>query len=169
MQADGSHAEQILFFATHELTETDTRLFRHYSRQLRAAETPAVLSVSLFEAGRDAVTADGAASTAVEASVWRWGDTALRNALPNLATAMDRHPGLAATPDANHRRYYWFTASLLLWNMSFGAAYPRARFWWRIEPDVAFSGYWADFLRAVRRGDGRRPADVCVCLPLEFR
>ena len=44
------------------------------------------------------------------------------------------------TPLAPRRR--WFHCSLALWNASFGAGYPRLRWWWRVELDVAFAGSW---------------------------
>ena len=35
--SDTTKVEQLLFFATHQLGNVDTRLMRHYSRQLRYA------------------------------------------------------------------------------------------------------------------------------------
>ena len=48
-------------------------------------------------------------------------------------------------------RYFWFHASLLLWNATYGHAYPAVRYWWRIEPDVLFAGSWSYLLAIASR------------------
>lgn len=157
---DANNVEQIVFFATHELDSTDTRLFRRYSHQLRAA-LPASLWVALYQSDREHMEIDPVASAAVEGGVWAWGDASLRRSMPNLAAAIDRHAGLAAERDVYLQRYYWFTASLALWNESVGAHFPRMRYWWRVEPDVAFSGSWGSLLLRLAQPQGDE-ADVLL-------
>ena len=164
---DADNVEQIVFFATHELDRTDTRLFRRYSRQLRAA-LPVALWVALYQPDREHMEIDPVASAAVEGGVWAWGDRALRLSMPNLSAAIGRHPGLAAERDVHFQRYYWFTASLALWNQSVGAHFPRMRYWWRVEPDVAFSGSWGSLLLRLAQPQGDE-ADVLLPRVISYR
>mgnify|MGYP004223670227 CR=1 FL=1 len=62
--------------------------------------------------------------------------------MPQVAAAIRKDAGLRATPNVNHQRYFWFHCSLRLWQLSFGHAAPRPRFWWRVELDVLFAGLW---------------------------
>jgi hypothetical protein len=41
---------------------------------------------------------------------------------------------------AHIRLYYFFHTSLLLWNATFGHAYPHAEYLWRLEIDVLYAG-----------------------------
>ena len=156
-------AEQIVTFATHDLSSTEQRLFSHYAQQLKlATDARAALWVLLFKPWQETVETDHAASAAVGGGVCTWGDGALRRALPRLARSIEVHAVRAKENDPNHMRYFWFTSSLLLWNRSYGHAYPKANFIWRIEPDVCFAGSWASLLSRfdVRVDSGR--ADVLL-------
>ena len=53
---------------------------------------------------------------------------------------MAASPGFAATVPAKQRYYWYFHASLGLWNATYGHAYPNARYFWRLEPDVLYAG-----------------------------
>ena len=76
----------------------------------------------------------------------------------------------AAELDPNHRRYYYFTASLLLWNQSLGMHFPQVKFWWRIEPDVAFSGAWSALLQRIDDASaGSHEADVLLPRVIPYR
>lgn len=114
--------EQLIFFATHELTPVDVRLFRHYSRQLRYSAHPSLarLWVLLYRPAENGVGALIQESTMVEAGVCVWGNAAMQRALPALYTNATRIS--INTPNPNHRRYFWFHSSLLLWNRTFGHA-----------------------------------------------
>ncbi|KAL1522884.1 hypothetical protein AB1Y20_017849 [Prymnesium parvum] len=163
---DGSEANatarratrQILFFATHLLSPVDLRIFRHYSRQLRYASPPsfARLWLLLYQPAADGVHPLPHTSREIEAGACAWGDGALRLALP--AVAASAAVAASSTPNANHRRYFWFHSSLLLWNRTFGYAYPSVRYWWRIEPDVLFAGSWSSLVRLAER----RPTDLVL-------
>ena len=143
------HVQQLVFFATHALTPLDVRLYRHYSRQLRYSQSRARLWVLLYQPAQDGVQSLPDASKEVEAGVCVWGDGTLRRALPALAA---RTAGASAnTPDPNHRRYFWFHSSLLLWNRTFGHAYPNVRYLWRVEPDVLFAGSWTELVGLADR------------------
>ena len=72
----------------------------------------------------------------IGAGVFTWGERALHRYFPSLGAAAASHPGLAAEKSHKKALYYTFHASLVLWNASFGHAYPSLRFWWRIELDV---------------------------------
>mmetsp|Transcript_50982 Transcript_50982/g.108939 ORF Transcript_50982/g.108939 Transcript_50982/m.108939 type:complete len:320 (-) Transcript_50982:231-1190(-) len=147
--------EQIMFFASHSLDTVDARLYLHYSRQLRFALQPTRtrLWLLLYQSKLPDVRIAPAEATAIEGGACSWGDGALRAVFPRLASAIDTNADISRTPQVNHRRYWWFHASLLLWNRSFGHAYPRLRYWWRVEPDVLFSGSWADLLLRTSRRD----------------
>ena len=81
---------------------------------------------------------------AVGGGVCRWSFGTLRRALPALASRTHNASAAYATrfsssQGENYRRYFYFHASLLLWNMTFGHAYPRVKYYWRVEPDVLFN------------------------------
>eukprot|EP00965_Chrysotila_dentata_P074490 2460155-Pleurochrysis_carterae.AAC.5 len=120
----------------------------HRSKQMSISINARVssLQMMLYRPWEAGVLA-GAASDELGEGVCVWGDAALRTLFPRLAVSIDTHQGMASTPEANHRRYFWFHASLMVWNASFGHAYPNVKYWWRIEPDVLFSGSWAALLR----------------------
>ena len=135
-------ADQVIFFAAHgNLSVDDTRLLRHYSYQLTQAKRVAMW-VLLYRPEVDGMDILPAESTAVGAPVAAWGDGTLRRGVPLVAAAIHTDAGLRATPNVNHRRYFWFHCSLRLWQLSFGHAAPRPRFWWRAELDVLFAGGW---------------------------
>eukprot|EP00966_Prymnesium_polylepis_P009615 221900-Prymnesium_polylepis.1 len=145
------HVRQLVFFATHVLAPLDIRLFRHYSRQLRYAQPPSMarLWVLLYRPDEEGVQALLEQSRDIEAGACVWGDGTVRRALPALAANAERDA--ANTPDPNHRRYFWFHSSLLLWNRTFGHAYPNVRYLWRVEPDVLFAGSWTSLLGLADR------------------
>lgn len=140
--------ETIVFFATHVLTDVDARIFAHNARMLDGGRTTpgtshARLWLLLFDKQhKGGIVQDEALSRQVAADACVWGEPDLFHAMPRLAKSITSgtHAGMAATPEPNHRRYFWFHASLVLWNRTFGRRYPHQRFWWRIEPDVIFSG-----------------------------
>ncbi len=153
-----SNVEQLLFLATHSLAGYDLRLARHMSRQLRGAKLPAGEGTmrlwALVYAERDPRThieINSSLSAQIEAAACVWGDRSLRLALPKLGAAMRSDPALKSTPNSNHRRYFWFHSSLLLWHMRFGRHYPRLRYLWRTEPDVLFAGPWPNLLQIVAK------------------
>ena len=137
-----ANAEQVIFFAAHgNLSVTDTRLLAHYSLQLAQAKRVAMW-VLLYRPEADGMDILPAESAAVGVPVAAWGDGTLRRGLPLVAAAIRKDAGLRATPNANHQRYFWFHCSLRLWELSFGHAAARPRFWWRAEMDVLFAGTW---------------------------
>ena len=137
-----ANAEQVIFFAAHgNLSATDTRLLAHYSLQLSQAKRVAMW-VLIYRPEADGMDILPAESAAVGVPVAAWGDGTLRRGLPLVAAAIRKDAGLRATPNANHQRYFWFHCSLRLWELSFGHAAARPRFWWRAEMDVLFAGAW---------------------------
>ena len=150
--ADDSPASvtDLVFYATHELATdgVDARLFRHYSAMLREAKDPVVARLWVLlhheRDGLDDVRLLDRESAAVGGGVCRWSFGTLRRALPALASRTRNASAAYATrfsssQGENYRRYFYFHASLLLWNMSFGHAYPRVKYYWRFEPDVLFN------------------------------
>ena len=135
-----THVRQVLFLATHSLEAPNHRLALHYSRQLTYAGQAARMVVLLFRPEAGTIELDGEASAMVEAPVCVWGEGSIAKHLPRLAQSVATSPSLAQTPNPNHRRYFWFHSSLLLWNVTFGHFYPSLRFLWRIEPDVLMAG-----------------------------
>ena len=137
-----ANADQVIFFAAHgNLSATDTRLLAHYSLQLAQAKRVAMW-VLLYRPEADGMDILPAESAAVGVPVAAWGDGTLRRGVPLVAAAIRKDAGLRATPNANHQRYFWFHCSLRLWELSFGHAAARPRFWWRAEMDVLFAGAW---------------------------
>jgi len=55
-----------------------------------------------------------------------------------------------------------------LWNQSVGAHFPRMRYWWRVEPDVAFSGSWGSLLLRLAQPQGDE-ADVLLPRVISYR
>ena len=150
--ADDSPASvtDLVFFATHELAVdgVDARLFKHYSAMLREAKDPVVARLWVLlhheRDGLDDVRLLERESAAVGGGVCRWSFGTLRRALPALASRTRNASAAYATrfsssQGENYRRYFYFHASLLLWNMTFGHAYPRVKYYWRLEPDVLFN------------------------------
>ncbi|KAL3893031.1 MAG: hypothetical protein SGPRY_014542, partial [Prymnesium sp.] len=137
----------LLFFATHELPTVDVRLYRHYSRQLRHSAQPsqARLWLLLYQPSQDGVVALSRTSAQIEAGACAWGDGTMQRALPAVMRSAARTS--VGTPNPNHRRYFWFHSSLLLWNRTFGYAYANLQYMWRIEPDVLFAGSWSSLVR----------------------
>jgi hypothetical protein len=137
-----ANADQVIFFAAHgNLSIADTRLLGHYSYQLSQAKRIAMW-VLLYRPEVDGMDILPAESAAVGVPVAAWGDGTLRRGVPLVAAALRKDAGLHATPNANHQRYFWFHCSLRLWELSFGHAAPRPRFFWRVELDVLFAGVW---------------------------
>ena len=64
---------------------------------------------------------------------------------PALEGGLNNSSALLRTPRA-FNRYFFFHASLLLWNVTYGDALPRVQYWWRIEPDVLFAGSLAQMV-----------------------
>ena len=94
--------------------------------------------------GLDDVRARSTARARRWAAACRWSFGTLRRALPALASRTRNASAAYATrfsssQGENYRRYFYFHASLLLWNMTFGHAYPRVKYYWRVEPDVLFN------------------------------
>ena len=89
--------------------------------------------------------------TAAELTVWRgrsescgadiflWDEEGLRHLFPPLGHTIATSHSRAHTPKS-FRNYFFFHASLLLWNATFGQSYPSIERFWRIEPDAIFAG-----------------------------
>ena len=156
----------------------DLRYFLHSARQLRRSSQLWVLRFDVLRT-TDTASVDLQTSAAIEGGVYDWGLGAIRRELPALGARMSSHPGLAAdctedlaqrakrragdnqfkcTPDPNHRRYWYFHASLVLFNRSLGHHYPRLQYVWRVEPDVLYSGAWGNLFA---RFDGT-PVDLLL-------
>ena len=145
-----AHVEQLFLFATHEVSAVDARLLHHYALQLQDAARTA-LWVLLYRPELEQI--ESGESAALGLPVCAWGDGALRRELPVLSEQIGRIGSLgeglghenegrysASKTKANQGRYFWFHSTLLLWNASFGHAYPALRYLWRVEPDVVYAG-----------------------------
>jgi len=76
-----------------------------------------------------------------------WGDRALDGIFPRLTRSVVRHRG--ATIETPHYLglYYFLSAALGMWDRTFGKGYPSLKYWWRMEPDMLFSGSFGAFIR----------------------
>lgn len=133
---------QIVFFALHGGTEwdfvqdrpgTDTKILKHY-----AASLPRWVRLWALqyreESANDRIEVSYNVSRFIAAGACSWGRAALKRIFPRLVNRTNmpsEHPGLALTSEVNLRRYFWFHSSLILWNVTFGHAYPHVNFWWR--------------------------------------
>ena len=157
-RAQPAQVTQILFFASHEIDQADSRILDHYRVQLARALQAELWLILLADA-------DGRLPTTTEMFVPRtlprfvWTERALHEAFPALATAVRNSLAvLASEPIANHARYYFYHSSLLLWHRHCGAEYPSVKFLWRIEPDVVFLGR----MSALLEFSGGIDADLLV-------
>ncbi|KAL1530209.1 hypothetical protein AB1Y20_001124 [Prymnesium parvum] len=157
--------QQLVFFATHAVGSrywdfrgarpgVDTWLLRHYAKSFPSYARLWALQYKQHLAG---LTYDERLSKVIGAGAASWGDHAVLQAFPLLARVVNvtstwpRFPGEAAPPsDVNLRRYYWFHTSLIVWNASFGALYPNASYWWRVELDVIAFPSWGAVLEQHR-------------------
>ena len=138
----------LVFYATHELAAdgVDARLFKHYSAMLRRPKTP-----SSPGCGCCCITSAMAWTTCASstARARRWAAACAAGASGRCGarwprwragrTASAAYATILGSQGENYRRYFYFHASLLLWNMTFGYAYPRVKYYWRVEPDVLFN------------------------------
>ena len=135
---------QAVFFATHELDDTDVRLVRHYVADL-ASRHLARLFILVFrkESSQPLTAAELEAWRAREAAsgaeIFLWNEGGLRRLFPHLGSALASSKSLAHTPRA-FNKYFFFHASLLLWDATFGGSYPSLAFMWRMEADALFAG-----------------------------
>ena len=84
-------------------------------------------------------------SAAHGAEVAIWSERDVERVFPKVAHAIDRrwrhYRANTSHNDSNYlHNYYWFHTSLLVWNATYGHAYPNARYFWRLEPDVLYAG-----------------------------
>lgn len=168
-ETNGVVPRQRLFFATHAVDATDARLLRHYQRDLsRLPHTQLWLLHYVEGAGsRDdddpsvppsRATVGALRRLGLRTCLWRQRD--LFRVFPRMEAALRSSAGYART-SVMVRRYYFFTASLLVWNATFGHALPTD-LWWRIEPDVLYSGRLSAL---VVRSLQAFPRDVDLLLP----
>ena len=68
-----------------------------------------------------------------------WAYPAMSSALENARRSTRNDPMMSYDEDEYLFLYYFFHASIGLWRKERGAAYPNARYYWRIEPDVVFT------------------------------
>uniref|UniRef100_A0A7S4AZV4 Uncharacterized protein n=1 Tax=Chrysotila carterae TaxID=13221 RepID=A0A7S4AZV4_CHRCT len=146
----GSHGQQnqnrvtnVVFFATHTTARDDSRLIRHYSQKMRRdASLHAEAWTLLYE---DSGKKEGhgyldlhAWENYTDARLFVWNEAKLFDLFSALPVALASIPGVSQTKNIYLKRYFYFHASLLLWNTSHGQEYPHLRYWWRLELDVVF-------------------------------
>ena len=69
-----------------------------------------------------------------------WGDRTLQAMFPRLARTLLVHRGFRFEKPEYLGLYYYLTAALAMWDRTFRHSYPNLKYWWRMEPDVLFSG-----------------------------
>ena len=123
----------------------DARLLDRYALELRTQPNTAAWLL-LYREGYDQFTRvqlapPGATpcQSCANASVCMWGERAVWKRFPRLEQAIRTHPHIHKEP-RYLQFYYWFHASLLVWLEMFGPCYPKAKYIWRVEPDVLFAG-----------------------------
>ena len=139
---------QALFFATHELDHVDSRLIRHFVRDLEP-HPESRLFVLHFREQRNMNNTEFATlrthANTSGADTWLWNEDGLRHAFPRIASALANgtaRGSFRGSATRRHRtprafvRYYFFHASLTLWNLTFGHRWPSIKYFWRIEPDA---------------------------------
>ena len=170
---------QVVFFATNSVDLSDERLLRLYRDQLAGSTVLSQLWLLLMVSPDGPqpfvrASADAARSPAATLGlpVFMWSERALHQRLPTLSDAINRSlRTLALEIDANHARYYYYHAALVLWHQVCGADFPRLQYLWRLEPDVVFSGDLATLLQVSARAnaDLLLPAYWCARLHLLLR
>jgi hypothetical protein len=132
---------QLVTVATHSLDVGDRPLLRQLAAEVNLAEE-AELWVLLWSQDDSAQTlrVNRTLTREFGARTCVWGQDLLAAHYPRLATALTQHSGVAAESTPHHKLYYFFHAALGIWRRTFGEWYPELRYWWRLEPDVMFSG-----------------------------
>ena len=114
---------QAVFFATHELDDTDVRLVRHYVADLASRhlarlfilvfrkESSQPLTATELEAWRAREAASGA-------EIFLWNEGGLRRLFPHLGSALASSKTLAHTPRA-FNKYFYKTFSSTTYNSTF--------------------------------------------------
>ena len=135
------HITELIFVATHHVGLDDARLMQHYAEDLKRL-SHARLWLLLLQANKtprpDAKQA--AEFLALGVDVCLWSNKNAFATFPRLQNAIRKSPGLALEDTAYMRQYYWFHTSLIVWMRRHGHAYPNARYFWRMEPDVLYAG-----------------------------
>mgnify|MGYP006146508961 CR=1 FL=1 len=151
---EASAVEHAFFSATHALDATDASLLRYYESNLRAL--PHVTAWLLVFAG-DEQSADPVVSGLVaNQRSWQeehrlpvciWGMADIRRVFPRVHASVQRSKQYGSLEllareklGAYMRFYYYFHTSLVIWNVTHGQAYPRLRYFWRLEVDVLYAG-----------------------------
>jgi len=138
-------ATTIVFFGTHvPLGSIDARLVSHYAADIREANADHQISdawLLLLDETSATRPPVSTVSRSLGVNTCAWTPAQLFHRLPMLFQGLtDNSSPYQREPDYHMQRYYWLHASLVLWNMTLGQQYPNARFYWRIELDVLFSG-----------------------------
>lgn len=140
-----SNVKQAVFFATHTMDETDTALVRHYVDDLEQHFRAAKLFILYYQSAQSLPASSSHVGSWLRtaarsrSAMCVWNEAGLFSLFPRLEGALSNSSALAETPKP-FRRYFFFHASLLLWNATYGHAFPGIEYWWRIEPDVLFAG-----------------------------
>ena len=165
--AGSADTDTLVFFAMHfprnaSLDPTDVALLQWYSREVHRAN--AAMYVLLYHqpipGGPDVPHKRMQnLSVSVNAGVCAWRKEQVFERLPRLKFALAQSEGYQRETDPHIAMYYYMHASLFLWNESIGAkVYKNAKYWWRIEPDVVFSGGLSKLLDVTKRD----PADLIL-------
>ncbi|KAL1527088.1 hypothetical protein AB1Y20_015771 [Prymnesium parvum] len=161
--------EQLVTIATHEVSAADHLVLQRLALELRRPAAPHVpartqytihdaapsaplvesrpvkaqLRVMIYDEGNpstDLIYNDSLSTTISPGGWCVWGNKALEAFFPRLADALSRHYGYLGEWPSYFRLYYFLSSALAIWDRTFAKAYPRLRYWWRMEPDVLFSG-----------------------------
>jgi len=148
--------QTVVFYSTHvPLDCTDARLINHHAIDLRDAPQIAgelwlmlLDELTSAEASQARCSSPNATATAqaIGAGVCLWRPEHLFAAYPGLVAGLNTSSAYANETDYHMRRYYWLHASLMLWHARYAETYSTARFYWRMEPDVVFSGRLSSLL-----------------------
>ena len=130
------------------VTADDARIWQHYSGELQQEAHPkAQLWLLLFRGAAMRQTPSKHALArwrSLGIPVCAWTERDVFTAFPRLPAAIQASKALNRTRRAHEApyiaQYFWFHTSLGVWLRWHGEAHARARFFWRLEPDVLFAG-----------------------------
>lgn len=153
-EPDVSRVEQIVLLATHAISREDARLWGQYASELLAQPSLRAHAWLLLFRGKVSRSPSDLVLRrwrSLGGFVCPWSERDVFSLFPRLPHAIRSSRALNRTRRAHEpayiSHYFWFHASLALWRRWHGEAYAGVRFFWRLEPDVLFSGKIGTLIR----------------------
>jgi len=147
--------QHMVSIATHRKDDVDAHgstnrvIFRQLARELMDGKGLAQLWVTIYDKELPSTRMEYSQELSAELGPggWAtWGDRTLTAIFPRAAHSLLRHRGVQFEAPQYLGLYYFLTASLGMWDRTFGANYHSLKYWWRMEPDVLFSGNLYSFV-----------------------